>query len=86
MTLCKVIAWIENNNKCYTTKNALHKKGWGADTILAHVEPTLIPSVKETPTGKSDGDYVKLKLRIYPKSSTLDLYDFGMSLFDHVEP
>ena len=38
------------------------------------------------PTGNSDGDYVKLKLRRDPTSSTSDLYEFMMSLFDHCEP
>ena len=38
------------------------------------------------PTGNSDGDYVKLKLRRDPTSSILDLYEFRMSLFDHGEP
>ena len=65
--------------------NVSHKKGWGADTNTAHVEPPTILLVKETSTGKSDGEYVKLKLRRYPMSSTLNLYDFRMSLFDHGE-
>ena len=68
------------------TKNVYHKKGWGTDTNLAHVEPPPIPLVKETPTVKSDGYYVKLKLRRDPMSSMSDLYEFMMSLFDHGEP
>ena len=56
------------------------------DTNLNHVEPPSILLAKETSTGKSDGDYVKLKPRIYPTSSTSDLYEFRMSLFDHGEP
>ena len=51
-------------------KNVLHKKGWYVDNNLSHVEPPTIPLVKETSTGKSNGDYVKLNLRIYPTSST----------------
>ena len=56
------------------------------DTNPAHLEPPTIMLVKETSTSKSDGDYVKLKLRRYPTSSTLELYEFSMSLFDHGEP
>ena len=37
-------------------------------------------------TGKSDGDYVKLKLRRYPTSSMSELYEFRMSLFDYGNP
>ena len=36
--------------------------------------------------GKSDEDFVKLKLRRYSTSSTSDLYELKMSLFDHVDP
>ena len=65
--------------------NIQHKKLWATGTNPAHVEPPPIPLMKETTTGKPDGDYVKLKLRIYPTFSTLDLYGFRMSLFDHGE-
>ena len=61
----------------------MHKKGWCADTNTDHVEHHPIPLVKETSTVKSDGDYVKLKLRRDTTSSTLDLYEFRMSLFDY---
>ena len=44
-------------------KNISHKKGWGADTNPALVEPPPITLVKEMYTGKSYGDYVKLKMR-----------------------
>ena len=67
-------------------KSVLHKKGWGVDTNPSQVEPPPIPLIKETSTGKSDGDYVKLKLRRYPTSSTSDLNEFRMSLFDHGDP
>ena len=67
-------------------KNVLHNKGWGADTNMAHAEPPTIPLVKETSTGKADGDNIKLKLRRYTMSSMPDIYDFIISLFDHVEP
>ena len=67
-------------------KNIPHKKGWGTETNPAHVEPPLIPLIKETSTGKSYGDYVKLKMRRDPMSSTLDLYEFRMSLFYYGKP
>ena len=63
-----------------------HKKGWGVDTNPFPVEPPPIPLIKETSTGKSDGDHVKLKLCRDPTPSTSDLYEFRMSLFDYVEP
>ena len=56
------------------------------DTNPAHVELPLIPLIKETSTGKSDGDNVKLKLRRDPKSSTLHRYEFRVPLFDHGKP
>ena len=37
-------------------------------------------------TGNSDGDYVKLKMRRDLTSSTLVIYEFRMSLFDHDDP
>ena len=37
-------------------------------------------------TGKLDGDYVKLKLCRDHMSSTSELYEFRMSLFDHGKP
>ena len=50
------------------------------------MEPSSIPLIKETCNGKSEEDFVKLKLRRYPTSSTSDLYAFKMSLLDHGEP
>ena len=67
-------------------ENVSHKRRWGVYTNTDHVEPPLIPLIKETATGKSDGDYVKLNLRKNPTSSKSDLYEFRMSLFDHGEP
>ena len=67
-------------------KNFLHKKGWGVDTNLDHVEPPTITLIKESPTGNSYEDYVKLKLRRDPTFSTSDLYEFTISLSDHGEP
>ena len=86
MKCCKVIAWLDDNNKWYRMKNLLHKKVWEEDTNQAHIEPPTIPLVKEISTGKSDGYYVKLKLWIDTESSTSDLYEFKMSLFDHDKP
>ena len=56
------------------------------DTNPAHVEPSPIPLIIETSTGKSDGGYVKLNICRDLTSSTSDLYEFRMSLFDHDEP
>ena len=51
-----------------------------------HIEPPYIPLIQETHDGKSYKKNVKLKLRRYPTSSTSDLYEFKMSLFDNGEP
>ena len=51
-----------------------------------HVDPSEIPLIKENHDGKSDKYFLKLKLRRYPKSSTSDLYEFKISLFDNGEP
>ena len=66
--------------------NVSQKPGWGKETNPAHVEPPTIPLMKENSTGQSDGDYVKLKLRRDLMSSTLELYEFRMYLFDHGDP
>ena len=50
-----------------------------------HVEPQLIPLIIETHDGKSDKDFSKLRLCRDPSSSTTDLYEFKMSLFDNGE-
>ena len=67
-------------------KNVLHQKGWGTYTSPDHVDPSPILLIKETPDGKSDGDYVKLKMCGYPTSSMSELYEFRMSLFDYGNP
>ena len=67
-------------------KNDLHKKCWNSGTNTAHVEPPPIILIKETYNGKSDKDFVKLKLCRDHKSSTMDLYEFNMYFFDQVEP
>ena len=64
----------------------LAQERMGSDTNPAHVEPPTIPLVKETSTDNSHGDYVRLNLRRDPMSSTLDLNEFRISLFDHGEP
>ena len=64
-------------------KNILHNKVWITDTNPSHVKPPPIPLNKETSTGRSYEYYIKLKLRRDPMSSTSDLDDFRMSLFDH---
>ena len=67
-------------------ENASSKKGWMTGITQTHVEPTNISIIKEKNNGKSDNDSVKLKLRRYPTSSTSDLYEFKISLFDNGDP
>ena len=43
----------------------------------------MIPLIKENNDGKSDKDFVKLKLCRDPTLPTSDLYEFKMSLFDN---
>ena len=50
-----------------------------------HLDPPLIPLIKEKHDGKSDKYFVKLKLRRDPTSPTSDLCEFKMSLFDNVD-
>ena len=54
--------------------------------IQKHVEPPLTPIIKGKYNGKSDKDFVKVKLCIDPTPITLDLYVFRMSLFDNGNP
>ena len=56
------------------------------DTKVAHVESPPIPLIKETCTGKSDEYDVNLKLHRDSMSSTSELYEFKISLFDHGDP
>ena len=51
-----------------------------------HVEPPPINLIKGSYNGKSETYSVKLKLCIDITSSTSDLYEFKMSLFDNVKP
>ena len=46
----------------------------------------MIPLIKGTYDGKSDKYCVTLKFLIYPTSSTLDLYNFRVSLFGNGKP
>ena len=66
-------------------KNVSSKKEWMTGVTHPHVEPPPIPLIQETYYGKSDKYFVKLKLRRDPTSSTSDLYEFKMSLFDNDE-
>ena len=51
-----------------------------------HVDLPPILLIKENHDGKSEKYFVKLKLRRYTTSPTLDLYGFKISLFDNGEP
>ena len=86
MKICKEIVWQRRTLQERNMKNVLHKRGWNLGTNPAHVEPTPILLTKETYNGKSEKDYVKLKLRRDHTSSTMDLYEFNISLFDQGEP
>ena len=61
----------------------LRKKGYNFLTNSEHLEPLTNTLNKETYNGKSDKKIVNILLRIYPTSSTSDLYQFKLSLFDH---
>ena len=67
-------------------KKNSRKEGWRSGIHLAHVESLPIALTKEMCNGKSDEYFVKLNFCRDPTSSTLDLYEFKMSLFDHGEP
>ena len=58
------------------TKNVSHKKTWNSGMTQAHVEPLSILLIKINHENNSDKDFVKLKLRRYLKSATLELYEF----------
>ena len=51
-----------------------------------HVDPPPINLIKEKHYGKSDKDFVKLKLRRDPTLHMSDLYEFKISLFENGEP
>ena len=50
------------------------------------MEPPSITLINKTYNGDSEKDFVELKLRRDPMSSTSELYEFKMSLFDHGDP
>ena len=83
MTLCKEIYWQIWTLQELNMNNVFHKKVWNAGTNPSHVEPLLIPLIKETYNGKSDEYLFKIKLRRGTTSSTSNLYEFNMHLFDH---
>ena len=66
-------------------ENVSYKKGWVLGTNPSHVEPPSIPLIEKNSTGKSDVYYVKLNMRRYPMSSTSDLYEFRVYLFDNAK-
>ena len=69
-----------------TIKKVSSKKVWITGMTHPHVEPLPIPIIQEVYDGKSHKDFVKLKLRRDPTSSTSELYEFLMSLFDNGKP
>ena len=52
----------------------------------SHVELPLIPLIIVINDGESDKKIVNLKFCGYPKSSTSDLYEFRVSVFDNGNP
>ena len=67
-------------------KNFSHNNKWNLRTVQVHMETPLIPLIKSKNDEKSDKDFVKIKLRRYPMSEKLDLYDLKMSLFHNGKP
>ena len=51
-----------------------------------HLEPPLTPLIKEKNNSKSDKYFVKIKLHRDPTSSTSDLYEFKIYLFENGDP
>ena len=51
-----------------------------------HVEPPPIPLIKSKHENKSENYFVKIKFHRDPTSSSSDLYEFNMALFDNGEP
>ena len=69
-----------------TMKNVSSKKGLMTVINHPHIEPPLIPLIQETHDFRLDKYFVKLKLRRDPTSSTLNLYEFKMSLIYNGKP
>ena len=66
-------------------KNVSSNKVWMTGMTHPHVYPPPIPIIKEKHNGKSDKDFLKIKLRRDPTLSMSDLYEFKMPLFDNGE-
>ena len=62
--------------------NVSHLKKLNLGMIQVHVEPPTIPLMKGKYDGKSDKDFVKMKLRRDTTSSIPNLYGFRMYLFN----
>ena len=69
-----------------TMKNIPSKKGWMTELNHPHIEPPPITLNKEKHNGKSENDFVKLKLRRDPMLCLSDLYEFKISFFENDEP
>ena len=69
----------DERNKNATINIVSHKKGWNSVMTQAHMEPPHIPLVKGIYDGKPDKDFVNMKLRRDPTSSTKDPYDKGFT-------
>ena len=67
-------------------KNVFHKGGSNSRMTQVYVEPMPIPLIKVIYDGKSENDFIKLKLHRYPTSSMSDLYAVRMSLFENSDP
>ena len=64
----------------------LSKKVWMPRITQAHVEPPPITLLNKFHNGKSDKDFVKIKLSRDPTLSTSDLYECKMFLIDNGNP
>ena len=67
-------------------KNVSSKKGWTTGVTQPHVDPPMVPLIKENYNGKSKKYFVKHKLRRDPASPTSNLYGIKMSLLDNSDP
>ena len=67
-------------------KNASHKNSWNSGMTQPHVDPPPIPLIKIEHDNKSDKYFVKIKICKDPMSSSSDLYEFNMALFDNGDP
>ena len=67
---------LQINSQNTTMENVSSNKGWMTGMTHPHLDPPPIPHIQETHDGKSDKDFVKLKLRRDPTLYTSDLYEF----------